>query len=131
MATVEKFKDLLIWQKSRLLCNKVYSIVENKACKNFELKRQISASSGSVMDNIAEGFDRGNKNEFLQFLSYSKGSLGEVKSQLYRLLDTKIITQEIFNQTYELAEEISKMINSLIKYLKKTEIRGLRFKIEP
>jgi four helix bundle protein len=128
MATINRFEDLQMWQKARVLCSTIHTIVVNKNFRNFELRNQILASSGSVMDNIAEGFGRENKNEFITFLGFSRGSLDETKSQLYRLLDTKAIDQNVFNQIYELADEISKMIRSFINYLNSTEVRGLRYK---
>jgi len=128
MATIERFEDLQMWQKSRILCDEIYKIVSKKEYKNFSLKDQILASSGSVMDNIAEGFGRENNKEFITFLGYSKGSLCEAKSQMYRLLDTQFIDQKLFDQMYNLAEEISKIISSFIIYLNKTEVRVLRYK---
>jgi four helix bundle protein len=131
MATIGRFEDLQMWQKARILCQMIHPVVTNRDFRNFTLRDQIQASSGSVMDNIAEGFGRENKNEFLTFLGFSKGSLNEVKSQLYRLLDTQVISQEVFDQIYEMADEISKMISSFINYLNKSDIRGLRYKKGP
>lgn len=74
--------DLEIWHLSRILCNGIYEIIENTGLKNnFKLSNQIDGSSGSVMDNIAEAFDRNRNKEFLQFLSISKASCGEIRSQ--------------------------------------------------
>lgn len=130
MATIQRFEDLEIWQKSRELSNKIYSLtIKTNFSRDFSLRDQINSSSGSVMDNIAEGFERDGKNEFRQFLSISKDSCGEVRSQLYRAIDRKYIDQNEFNESYRLAEEIGKQISNFIAYLNKTEIKGLKYKI--
>jgi four helix bundle protein len=91
MATIRRFEDLNVWQKARDLSKVIYlKSIKGSFSKDFALKDQINAASGSVMDNIAEGFERDGRLEFIQFLSYSKGSAGEVRSQLYRAYDTII-----------------------------------------
>jgi four helix bundle protein len=95
LATYKTFEDLEIWQLSRELCNDIYEIIENSAFKNnFRLANQIDESSGSIMDNIAEGFERNSNKEFLQILYISKASCGETRSQLYRVLDRNFISNE-------------------------------------
>ena len=79
------------------------------------------------MDNVAEGFDRGSRGEFIQFLGYAKGSTGEVKSQLYRALDQGYISQEIFNPLADQLDHISSAIKSFQVYLNRTALRGERF----
>ena len=97
MAKIEKFEDLQVWQLAREICHDLWTLFETTSLgKDYELKNQMSRSAGSIMDNIAEGFERNGTREFIQFLSISKGSCGELKSQLYRTLDRKHITQEQF-----------------------------------
>lgn len=129
MATIERFEDLQCWQRARELSKNVYTITKiGDLVKDFEMKSQIRAASGSIMDNIAEGFDRGGRDEFKQFLTVAKGSTGEVKSQLYRALDRQYIVEEKFKDMYEEADIVSKQIDALRNYLLKTEIKGRRYK---
>lgn len=129
MSKIERFEDLKAWQKARDLCHEIFLLVSREPfSRDFGLVNQIRNSSGSAMDNIAEGFDRGGNKEFIQFLYISKSSLTEVKSQLYRALDSKYITEEEFKNCYDKADEVAKMIFGLIEYLKKTEIQGKKYK---
>ena len=129
MATIQNFEDLKVWQKSRLLCQEVFELISTgKFAKDFALIDQINRSSGSVMDNIAEGFGRLGNNEFINFLTYSNASALECKSQIYRAYDRKYITIEKQEALFEIIVEIVKMISSLITYLGKTDFRGLKFK---
>lgn len=132
MATIKRFEDLEVWQKARELCNLVYPLtLKDSFARDFKLRDQINGSSGSVMDNIAEGFERDGKGEFKQFLSIAKGSCGEVRSQLYRAIDRNHISQEEFQKCFALVEETSKKLSSFINYLNSSEIRGLKFKAQP
>lgn len=129
MATIERFEDLEVWKKARMLSKNIYAFTfKGPLSKDFELRGQIRSSSGSVMDNIAEGFERGGKAEFINFLIIAKGSCGEVRSQLYRLIDNEYISNKDFEDFYQLSVEISKMLNGLIQYLKKSDIKGFRYK---
>jgi four helix bundle protein len=126
---VERFEDLEIWQLARELCKDVYQITNIGAfAKDFKLRNQIRGSSGSIMDNIAEGFERGGNKEFIQFLSIAKGSCGETRSQLYRSFDCEYITETEFETLVNKAVFISKKISSLMNYLSKSDLRGSKFK---
>ena len=129
MATIKNFEDLEVWQKARVLCKKVFELMQKESySKDYELKNQISRSSSSTMDNIAEGFERGGNREFIQFLGFAKGSAGEVRSQLYRALDRSHINEAEFKETYALADEVGKMISGLTKYLLKSDVKGHKFR---
>jgi four helix bundle protein len=129
MATITKFEDLEVWQLSRELSKEIYSLTFVEPIKSdYRLKDQMRGSSGSVMDNIAEGFERGSKLEFINSLGYSKGEVGELKSQLNRCLDNKYINQQIFDDLYSKADKITKKITVFITYLNNSNIKGQKFK---
>jgi four helix bundle protein len=129
MAVAKRFEDLEIWQLARVQANELWLIYTNNDFgKDYELKNQISRSSGSVMDNIAEGFERSDNKEFIQFLLISKASNGEVRSQIYRAFDRQYIDENIFNDLIVKTENISKRITYLIKHLKSSELKGFRYK---
>jgi len=129
MATIQKFEDLEVWQKARILANKIYELTFIKPiADNFRLKDQMRGSSGSIMDNIAEGFERSSRLEFINSLGIAKGEAGELKSQLYRALDAKYISEPTFKELYNYADELTKMITSFINYLNNSKIKGQKFK---
>ena len=129
MATIQRFEDLEIWKKSRILSDKVYPLtLRDPIADDFRMKDQMRGSVGSIMDNIAEGFERGSKFEFINSLTIAKGEIGELKSQFYRCLDNNYIAQQMFDELYNLADELTKMITSFISYLNKSKIRGQKFK---
>ena len=99
MATVEKFEDLEVWQLSRDLCQKIEALIaSDELSRRYALKDQIDRSSGSIMDNIAEGFGRGGNKEFINFLGFAKGSCCETKSQLLRCLDRGYLSEVTFDK---------------------------------
>jgi four helix bundle protein len=129
LATIRKFEDLEIWQLARQLSQQVLFISKNTELKNdYRFKDQIKASSGSVMDNIAEGFERDGNLEFRQYLSIAKGSFGEVRSQCYRLFDSEYIAEEKMVELVTECEQISKRIANFISYLNKKDFKGNKFK---
>ena len=128
MATVKKFEDLEIWQLSRILCRDIFEIIQNTDLKNnYRLANQIDGSSGSIMDNIAEGFERNGNKEYLQFLSIAKASCGETRSQLYRVLDRNFIAESKFDDLKLKCEILSKKIGAFMNYLANTEMKGSKF----
>jgi four helix bundle protein len=128
MATITKFEDLEIWQEARKLAKEVFILSKETDLKtDFRFKEQIKASSGSVMDNIAEGFERDGNLEFRQFLSVAKGSAGETRSQIYRLYDCKYISEEQFKDLKNKYENLSGKIKNFITYLNKKDFKGNKF----
>lgn len=128
MAQVLRFEELNVWIKARSLCNSVYSLtLSDSFSRDFKLRDQINGSSGSIMDNIAEGFERNGRVEFRQFLSIAKGSCGETRSQLYRALDRGHISKDTFEKLKQDTEELSKQINCFIAHLNKSEFKGSKF----
>jgi four helix bundle protein len=132
MGTFKAFEDIDAWKNARILADEIFILTcEGSFAKDFRLKDQINGSAGSVMDNIAEGFERDGAREFIQFLSIAKGSSGEVRSQLYRSLDRKHIDEKKFDELMQKVIIISKQITGLISYLKKSEFKGVKFLREP
>lgn len=129
MATIKNFEDIGAWQEARNLSQEIHQLtLRENFSRDYSLKDQSLRSSGSVMDNIAEGFERGGKKEFIQFLFIAKGSAGELRSQLYRILDRKYITGEEFESLTSRTRKMSEKIMGLIKYLKTTEYNGYKSK---
>jgi four helix bundle protein len=129
MATIRTFEDIEAWKLARELSNAIYEETQKGSfAKDFSLRDQINRSSGSVMDNIAEGFERGSRGEFILFLGYAKGSAGEVRSQLYRAEDRKHIDQKRFEELLALAIKVSEKIGAFITYLSNSNIKGSRYK---
>jgi four helix bundle protein len=131
MATIKTFEDIESWKIAREICTVIGKhIDEGKFKKNFRLIDQMEGSSGSIMDNIAEGFERGTRAEFIQFLGFAKGSAGEFRSQLYRALDRNYITQKEFQILFTQIIHLSSLLQKFIEYLLKTEIAGNRKNIK-
>jgi len=129
MGTVKDFEDLKIWQMARELCRDIFRITCYELfVKDYKMKDQIKASSGSIMDNIAEGFERNGNREFIQFLTIAKGSSGESRSQLYRAFDYGYIEEKEFEELRQKAKNLSQSIGAFITYLNKSEFKGTKFK---
>ncbi|MCC4228852.1 four helix bundle protein [Zunongwangia profunda] len=129
MATIKQFEDLEIWQKAREICRIVYETKKNTNLKNdFKLYNQLNGSSGSIMDNIAEGFERNGNREFIQFLSIAKASCGETRSQLYRAFDRGYLNDDDFEDFKTKVISLSRQINGFIDYLQKSDFKGTEFK---
>jgi four helix bundle protein len=128
MATISRFEDLEIWKEARRLAKEIHNIsIETELKSDFRFRDQIKSSSGSVMDNIAEGFEKDGNLEFRQFLSVAKGSAGETRSQLYRALDYGYITEEKFEKLKSEYENLSGKIKNFITYLNKKDFKGNKF----
>ncbi|MBL7749238.1 MAG: four helix bundle protein [Chitinophagaceae bacterium] len=129
MATIKRFEEIISWQKAREL-NKIIGkhIDGGKFKRSYKLIDQIERSGGSIMDNIAEGFERGGNREFLQFLYIAKGSCGEFRSQLYRAVDREYLNQVEFDELYNMAMEVIILLQKLINYLEQTELKGIKYK---
>lgn len=129
MATIFRFEDIVSWQEARKLNRKIGELIKEDRFKGiYPLVNQVLRSGGSVMDNIAEGFERNGKREFIQFLSVSKASCGELRSQLYRMKDLEIITNKEFEELKEQTLRISFLIQRLINNLKQSELKGAKYK---
>ena len=128
MATWSRFEDLPIWQDARALAKDIYRITStDQFSKDYRFCGQIRAAVGSVMDNIAEGFERENNKEFIQFLYFAKGSCGEVRSQLHRAKDVEFISDEVYREYIERAINLNTSIYNFIKYLKNSDVSGMRY----
>jgi four helix bundle protein len=111
---IERFEDLIAWQKARVLTKEIYQITRiGEFAKDFGLSGQIQRASVSIMSNIAEGFERGGRGEFHQFLSISKASCAEVRSQLYVALDVGYLEKTDFRKLLKKAEEVGRIIGGL------------------
>lgn len=129
MSTIRRFEDLLAWQKARQLTKEIYRALHN--CRDHGFKDQIQRASVSVMSNIAEGFESGTRQEFLNYLYIAKGSAGEVRAQLYAAVDIGYLNFKFFKSLNSLAEECSKLISNFIKGLKGSKFQGLQHKRVP
>jgi four helix bundle protein len=118
MATVKQFEDLHVWQEARGLVSEVYKVTKQRAFRrDFSLRDQITRAAVSSMSNIAEGFERGSRREFIQFLNVAKGSTGEVRSQLYVALDQEYVDQKMFEKLRGSALAVSRRLAKFIRYL--------------
>ena len=116
---IERFEDIEAWQLARELSRRLYGASSSGTfAKDFGLRDQINRASGSIMDNIAEGFDGGSNAEFARFLGYAQRSCSEVQSQLYRAFDRNHIDPAVFDDLYNLTGRVRSKIGAFIKYLK-------------
>ena len=128
MMEIRRFEDLGIWQEARELCTRVRDLTADGGfAKDFKFRDQIRSSSGSIMDCIAEGFERDGNKEFIQFLSFAKGSCGETRSQSYRALDYEYVTQKDFKDLLERTVRLSRRISSFMHYLKESGLKGRKY----
>jgi len=127
--TVQKFEDSEVWKKARELCKKIMELVNNSSHgKDYSIKDQILCLSGSVMDNFAEGLERDGRKEFIQFLYISKGSLGEIWSQIHRKFDAGHISDLRYEELTDDWLKLSGQLSNFITSLHRTEIQGLKKK---
>jgi len=119
LPTIKSFEELIIWQESRKFANNVYKLTKKFPQEElYSLTSQMRRAAVSVMSNIAEGFDRRTKKEFISFLVIARASISEVQNNLYLSLDLNYINNEDFKTYYNHAQKIGKLINGLITYLK-------------
>ena len=127
MGYAKKFEELDIFQKARDLCKEVYVITkEDPFSKDSRFVQQIRAAAGSIMDNIAEGFERDGNKEFVNFLYIAKGSCGEVRSQIIRATDVGFVDKDVATRLYNDCVSLSKAISKFITSLKGSPITGLK-----
>ena len=128
MSKIEKFEDLAIFQSARNLCKEVYAITKDgDFSRDSRFVQQIHAAAGSVMDNIAEGFERDGNKEFINFLYIAKGSCGEVRSQIIRASDVGFIDKDTATCLHKDCLNLSKSIAKFIKAIKASGLSGLKF----
>lgn len=128
MAHYQNFEELEIYRLARLQCMQIWSLInETSLSKDYKLKEQINGSSGSVMDNIAEGFGRGGNKEFIQFLSFARGSNHETKAQLQRAFDRNHISLNDYEDMISKSEVINEQISKFMNYLKSSDKKGSKY----
>jgi len=121
---IERFEDIEAWQLARDLTRGVYGVTkEGCFARDYGLRDQIQRASGSIMHNVAEGFDSGSNAELIRFLGYAQRSCTEVQSQLYVALDQRYVTQVQFTELYASARLIKSKLGSFLKYLKSCRVR--------
>jgi four helix bundle protein len=129
MAKIKKFEDLECWKRARRFTNEIYKVTgTGKFARDFALRDQIRRAAISILSNVAEGFERGGDNEFIQFLSVAKGSSGEARSQLYIALDQTYISESQFEALSKSVTEVSQIISGLMKYLGQSNLRGNKYR---
>jgi four helix bundle protein len=132
MAKINRFEEILGWQKARELTRQIYSISASAAFgKDWGLRDQIRRAAVSVLSNIAEGYERGGDKEFAHFLTVAKGSVGEIQSQLYVALDQQYLSKSQFEALHDQTLEISRLLSGLTTYLQTSELKGPKFRTRP
>ena len=132
MATITRFEDIEAWQLGRELKRALYAASKKgEFARDFPLRDQIRHAAMSITANIAEGFERGGNREFIQFLSTSKGSCGEVQDHLYTALDEGYVPKAEFQRLYSQTAAVAGKVGGFMKYLQQTEIRGQKFRGRP
>ena len=128
MAHHKSFEDLEVFKNATLFCDDIWKIICNTSLnKDYKLREQINGSSGSIMDNIAEGFGRGGNKEFIMFLGFSRGSCSETKSQLIRAYMRNHIDELTFKKLNSDAENLLNQLSKFMNYLKSSERKGSKF----
>jgi len=129
MAKIKKFEDIESWKRARKLANQIYRVSSTgKFDRDFGPKDQMRRASVSILSNIAEGFERGGDNEFLQFLAVAKGSCGEARAQFYVALDQGYFSLDQFKILSSEATEVSQLISGFIRYLRESSLRGNKYR---
>ena len=125
---VKNFEELEIWKEARKLTRAIYQLTKReKFSRDFSLRDQIQRAVVSIMSNIAEGFERDGNQEFVQFLYVAKASCGEVRSQLYVAFDQGYILKADSEESIVAFRRLSGMIGSLIRYLRRSGMKGAKF----
>ena len=128
MAHYSSFEDLEIYQKATKFCDDIWDIIVETSLKtDYKLREQINGSSGSIMDNIAEGFGRGGNKDFIMFLSFSRGSCCECKAQLLRAKNRNHISETLYSELNRKAENLIEQLSKFMNYLKKSNRKGSKF----
>lgn len=127
--SVKTFEDMEVWKEARRLTQRIYHLTKNEDfSKDFGLRDQIRRAAVSVMSNIAEGFERGGNQEFVQFLYVAKASCGEVRSQIYVALDQNYVANVEVGELTKSFKRLSSMISNLIAYLRRSGMKGEKFR---
>ena len=125
---VKQFEDLEIWKEARRLTQAIYQLTKSdKFSRDFALRDQVRRAAVSIMSNIAEGFERGGNQEFVQFLYVAKASCGEVRSQIYVALDQGYMPKPDSEESIVSFRRLSGMIGNLINYLRRSDMKGAKF----
>ena len=128
MAHHQSFESLEVYKEATIFCDDIWNIIINTSLsKDYKLREQINGSSGSVMDNIAEGFGRGGNKEFIMFMGFSRGSCSESKSQLLRCFRRNHIDENTYQKLNSHSDNLINQLSKFINYLKSSERKGSKF----